>query len=381
MKSPWFKEEHEIFRKTVRSFMEKELAPHAAEWEAKRDFPNWVFKRAGEMGFLGITYPEDVGGSGCDYFYKVVFCEELPRSQCGGVNMALMVQADMASPPINILGTREQKERYLVPILKGEKICALGITEPNAGSDVAAMRTTARRDGDFYVINGSKTFITNGARAHVITLAAKTAPELGYSGISLFLVDTDLPGFSVRRKIDKMGMHPSDTAELSFDDVRVPKENLLGEENKGFLEVMINFQGERLVAAITAMAGATLTLEKTIAYVQQREVFGRPLAKFQVTRHKIVDMLCQVEAARQYVYYCAWLFDQDRNPAREVSMAKIIATEMALRVIHECIQLHGGYGYTTEYGIERAYRDARLATIGGGATEVMKEIVGRTLGL
>jgi citronellyl-CoA dehydrogenase len=381
MKSPWFKEEHEIFRKTVRSFMEKELAPHAAEWEAKRDFPNWVFKRAGEMGFLGITYPEDVGGSGCDYFYKVVFCEELPRSQCGGVNMALMVQADMASPPINILGTREQKERYLVPILKGEKICALGITEPNAGSDVAAMRTTARRDGDFYVINGSKTFITNGARAHVITLAAKTAPELGYSGISLFLVDTDLPGFSVRRKIDKMGMHPSDTAELSFDDVRVPKENLLGEENKGFLEVMINFQGERLVAAITAMAGAALTLEKTIAYVQQREVFGRPLAKFQVTRHKIVDMLCQVEAARQYVYYCAWLFDQDRNPAREVSMAKIIATEMALRVIHECIQLHGGYGYTTEYGIERAYRDARLATIGGGATEVMKEIVGRTLGL
>lgn len=381
MKSPWFKEEHEIFRKTVRSFMEKELAPHAAEWEAKRDFPNWVFKRAGEMGFLGITYPEDVGGSGCDYFYKVVFCEELPRSQCGGVNMALMVQADMASPPINILGTREQKERYLVPILKGEKICALGITEPNAGSDVAAMRTTARRDGDFYVINGSKTFITNGARAHVITLAAKTAPELGYSGISLFLVDTDLPGFSVRRKIDKMGMHPSDTAELSFDDVRVPKENLLGEENKGFLEVMINFQGERLVAAITAMAGAALTLEKTIAYVQQREVFGRPLAKFQVTRHKIVDMICQVEAARQYVYYCAWLFDQDRNPAREVSMAKIIATEMALRVIHECIQLHGGYGYTTEYGIERAYRDARLATIGGGATEVMKEIVGRTLGL
>jgi citronellyl-CoA dehydrogenase len=381
MKSPWFKEEHEIFRSTVRSFMEKELAPHAAEWEAQRDFPNWVFKRAGEMGFLGITYPEDVGGSACDYFYKVVFCEELPRSQCGGLNMALMVQADMASPPINILGTREQKEEYLVPIIKGEKICALGITEPNAGSDVAAMKTTARKEGDHYVINGSKTFITNGARADVITLAAKTAPELGYNGISLFLLDTNLPGFKVTRKIDKMGMHPSDTAELSFEDVRVPKDKLLGEENRGFLEVMINFQGERLVAAIGAMAGAALVLEKTIKYVQEREVFGRPLAKFQVTRHKIVDMLCQVEAARQYVYYCAWLFDQDRNPAQEVSIAKIVATEMALRVIHECIQLHGGYGYTTEYGIERAYRDARLATIGGGATEVMKEVVGRTMGL
>lgn len=381
MKSPWFKEEHEIFRSTVRSFMQKELAPHAEEWEAKKDFPNWVFKRAGEMGFLGITYPEDVGGSACDYFYKVVFCEELPRSECGGLNMALMVQADMASPPINILGTREQKEEYLVPIIKGEKICALGITEPNAGSDVAAMKTTARKEGDHYVINGSKTFITNGARADVITLAAKTAPDLGYHGISLFLLDTRLPGFHVTRKIDKMGMHPSDTAELSFEDVRVPKDKLLGEENRGFLEVMINFQGERLVAAIGAMAGAALVLEKTIKYVQEREVFGRPLAKFQVTRHKIVDMLCQVEAARQYVYYCAWLFDQDRNPAQEVSIAKIVSTEMALRVIHECIQLHGGYGYTTEYGIERAYRDARLATIGGGATEVMKEVVGRTMGL
>jgi citronellyl-CoA dehydrogenase len=381
MKNPWFKEEHEIFRKTVRKFMEAELAPHSEEWEEKKDFPDWVFKRAGEMGFLGITYPEDVGGSGCDYFYKTVFCEELPRSGSGGVNMALLVQSDMGSPPINLLGTREQKEEYLIPIIKGDKICALGITEPNAGSDVASMRTTARKDGDDYVINGTKTFITNGARAHVITLAAKTAPDKGYDGISLFLVDTNLPGFSVSRRFEKMGMHTSDTTELVFEDVRVSKDKLLGEENKGFLEVMINFQGERLVAAITATAAAALVLERTIEYVKQREAFGRPLSKFQVTRHKIVDMACEIEAARQYVYYCCWLFDQDRNPAKEVSIAKVISTEMALRVIHQCIQLHGGYGYMKEYGIERAYRDARLATIGGGTTEIMKEIIGGIMGL
>jgi citronellyl-CoA dehydrogenase len=361
--------------------METELAPHAMEWEEQKDFPNWVFKRAGELGFLGITYPEEVGGSGCDYFYKVAYCEEMPRSECGSVNMALLVQSDMGSPPINILGTHEQKEEYLVPIIKGEKICAIGVTEPNAGSDVAALRTTARKDGEYYVINGTKMFITNGARAHVITLAAKTDPTKGYDGISLFLVDTNLPGFSVSRRLEKMGMHASDTTELVFEDVRVHKSKLLGEENRGFYEVMINFQGERLVAAISSVAGAAHVLDKTIQYVRERQLFGKPLSKFQVTRHKIVDMLCEIEAARQYVYYCSWLFDQDRNPVTEVSLAKIMAGEMALRVIHQCIQLHGGYGYMKEYGIERAYRDARLGTIGGGATEVMKEVVGRMMGL
>ncbi len=381
MKHPWFNEDHEIFRKTVRKFTKEELAPHAGEWEEKKDFPNWIFKRAGDLGLLGITYPEEIGGSGCDYFYKVVFCEELPNSECGGVNMALLVQTDMASPPINILGTKAQKEAYLRPIITGDKIAAIGVTEPNAGSDVAAMRTTARKDGGDYVINGTKMFITNGDRADVITLAAKTDPSKTYDGISLFLVDTSLPGFSVSRRLEKMGMHASDTTELVFDNVRVPRDRLLGEENKGFYEVMINFQGERLVAAISSMAGAAYVLNKTIKYVKEREVFGRPLSKFQVTRHKIVDMLCEIEAARHYVYYCCWLYDQDRNPVKEVSMAKIIATEMALRVLHQCIQLHGGYGYMKEYEIERAYRDARLATIGGGATEVMKEIIGRLEGI
>jgi len=381
MITPWFKEEHEIFRKTVRKFMETEFAPHADDWEEKKDFPNWVFKRAGEMGFIGLTYPEEVGGSGCDTFYKAVFCEELPRSESGSVNMALLVQSDMASPPINILGTQEQKEEYLVPMIKGDKIGALGITEPNAGSDVAAMRTTARRDGDYYRINGTKLFITNGARADVITLAAKTDPDQGYHGISLFLVDTDLPGFSVSRKLEKMGMHASDTTELRFDEVRVHKSKLLGRENQGFYEVMINFQGERLVAALTAAAGASYILDKTITYIKEREVFGRPLSKFQITRHKVVDMICEIEAVRQYLYYCCWLFDQNRNPAREVSIAKVMATEMSVKVIHQCLQLHGGYGYMKEFKIERAYRDARLGTIGGGATEVLKEVIGRMEGL
>jgi alkylation response protein AidB-like acyl-CoA dehydrogenase len=381
MKSPWFKEEHEMFRRTVRKFMETEFAPHADEWEEAKDFPNWVFKRAGEMGFLGLTFPEEVGGLGCDYFYKAVYCEELPRSESGSVNMALLVQSDMATPPIHILGTPEQKEEYLIPMLKGDKIGALGVTEPNAGSDVAAMRTTARKDGDHYLINGTKIFITNGARADVITLAAKTAPDRGYHGISLFLVDTDLPGFSVSRRLEKMGMHASDTTELRFEDVRVHKSRLLGPENQGFYEVMINFQGERLVAALTSAAGAAYILDKTMKYIKEREVFGKPLSKFQVTRHKIVDMVCELETVRQYLYYCCWLFDQNRNPAREVSIAKIMATETALRVINQCLQLHGGYGYMKEYKIERAYRDARLGTIGGGATEVMKEVVGRMEGL
>jgi alkylation response protein AidB-like acyl-CoA dehydrogenase len=381
MKSPWFKEEHEIFRKTVRRFVETELAPHADEWEEKKDFPNWVFKRAGELGFLGITYPEEVGGSGCDFFYKVAYIEELPRSRCGGVDLSLMVQGDIASPPIYILGNEEQKEDYLVPIIKGEKICALAVTEPNAGSDVAAIRTTAQKDGDDYVINGTKTFITNGARAHVVAVAAKTDPQKGHEGISLFLVDTDLPGFSVSRKLEKMGMHASDTAELAFENVRVSKDKLLGEENKGFVEIMINFQGERLVGAVWTMAGAALALEQTIEYVKQREVFGRPLSKFQVTRHKIVDMLCEIESTRQYVYYCSWLYDQERNPTKEVSMAKVISAEMAMRVMYQCIQLLGGYGYTKEYGLERTYRDFRLGPIGGGTTEIMKEIIGRTMGL
>jgi len=376
-----FTESHEIFRKTIRDFCERELAPHAEEWERDEIFPREVFNRFGEMGFLGIRYPEDVGGSGLDYWYTVVYAEELPRSRMAGLAMAMMVQSDMATPIIHTHGTKEQKEEFLVPAIKGEKIAALGVTEPNAGSDVANIRTTAKRDGDDYLINGSKTFITNGTRADFVTLAAKTKPEEGYHGVSVFLVPTSTPGFHVSRKLRKMGNHSSDTAELHFDNMRVPARYLLGEENMGFYAIMENFQGERLIGAIGALAGADLILQKTIDYCQQREAFGRPIAKFQVNRHKIVDMATKIEAGRQLNYHCADLYNRGINCVKEVSMGKIFCGELAIEVAHHCVQLHGGYGYMDEYDVSRAYRDARLITIGGGTSEVMKEIISKLMNL
>lgn len=376
-----FTEDHEIFRKTIRTFCEKELAPHTEEWEAAGIFPREIFNRFGEMGFLGIRYPEDVGGSGLDYWYTVVYAEELPRCRMAGLAMAMMVQSDMATPFINTHGTKEQKEEFLVPAIKGEKIAALGVTEPNAGSDVANIRSTARRDGDDYIINGSKTFITNGTRADFISLAVKTNPEAGFHGVSVFLVPTDLDGFSVTRNLKKMGNHSSDTAEIHFDNVRVPKRYLLGEENSGFYYIMENFQGERLIGAISALGGSDLLLQRTIEYCQQREVFGKPISKFQVNQHKIVDMATKIEAARQLNYHCADLVNQGIDCVKEISMAKIFSGELAIEVSHHCLQLHGGYGYMDEYDVSRAYRDARLITIGGGTSEIMKEIISKLMNL
>jgi citronellyl-CoA dehydrogenase len=376
-----FTEDHEIFRKTLRKFCEEELAPHADEWERDEIFPRWVFDRFGEMGYFGIRYPEEVGGSNLDYWYTVVYAEELPRCRTGGLAMGVMVQSDMATPIIDLVGTKEQKEEFLAPAIRGEKIAALGVTEPNAGSDVANIRTTAVRDGDDYVINGSKTFITNGTRADFITLAVKTRPQEGFHGVSVFLVPTNLPGYTVTRKLKKMGNHSSDTAELHFDNVRVPKRYLLGEENAGFYYIMQNFQGERLIGAISSLAASDLLLQKTIEYCQQREVFGRPISKFQVNRHKIVDMATKIEAARQLNYHCADLYNQEIPCVKEVSMAKIFAGELSIEVAHHCLQLHGGYGYMDEYDVSRAYRDARLITIGGGTSEVMKEIISKLMNL
>jgi citronellyl-CoA dehydrogenase len=376
-----FTEDHEIFRKTLRKFCEDELAPHADEWERDELFPRWVFNRFGEMGYFGIRYPEEVGGSGLDYWYTVVYAEELPRCRTGGLVMGVEVQSDMATPIIDLVGTKEQKEEFLAPAIRGEKIAALGVTEPNAGSDVASIRTTAVRDGDDYVINGSKTFITNGTRADFITLAVKTRPQEGFHGVSVFLVPTSLPGYTVTRKLKKMGNHSSDTAELHFDNVRVPKRYLLGEENAGFYYIMQNFQGERLIGAISSLAASDLLLQKTIVYCQQREVFGRPISKFQVNRHKIVDMATKIEAARQLNYHCADLYNQKIPCVKEVSMAKIFAGGLSIEVANHCLQLHGGYGYMDEYDVSRAYRDARLITIGGGTTEVMKEIISKLMNL
>jgi citronellyl-CoA dehydrogenase len=376
----FFTEEHEIFRKSVRDFVEKELAPHSDAWEAAQDFPSDVFRKFGKLGFLGAGHPVEHGGSGGDYWHVAVVCEELPRSRMAGLNMAILVQAQMATPIIGAVGTPEQIDEFLRPALAGDRIAALGVSEPGAGSDVASLRTTARRDGGDFVINGQKTFITNGARADFITLAVRTGGP-GYAGISLVLFPTDTQGFKVGRKLRKIGNHTSDTAELYFEDCRIPVRYLLGEENLGFYYIMQNFQGERLVAAIAAVAGAQLLWEDAFRYANERHAFGRPIAKFQVWRHALVDLLTQIEAARWLTYRCVDLYNRKVPCVKEISMAKLFAGEMAKEVADRCVQIHGGYGYIEDYHCARAYRDVRLLTIGGGTSEIMKEIIGKIVGL
>jgi citronellyl-CoA dehydrogenase len=379
MLTTFFGEEHDIFRKTLRDFVDKELAPHVDEWEREELFPREVFKRCGELGFLGVHYPEDVGGSGGDYWYSVVWGEELVRARCSGLAMSLAVQTDMATPIIGELGTREQKQEFLEPAIRGDFIAALGISEPNCGSDVASIQTTARRDGDDYVINGAKLWITNGTRADFITLAVRTGDK-GYGGISLVLFPTKTKGFKVTRKIKKAGNHASDTAELSFEDCRIPRRYLLGEENHGFYYIMMNFQGERLIAAVKAVAGSQFHLDNTIKYMQEREAFGRPILKFQVWRHTMAELHTEVEAARWLTYRACDLFNRKQEAVKEITMAKLFAGELLNKVTDRCMQAHGGFGYAEEFGMARAWRDARLITIGGGTSEIMKEILSKRFG-
>ncbi len=379
MLTTFFGEEHEIYRKSLRDFVAKEMQPYANAWEEKKEFPRELFKRCGELGFLGAHYPTDVGGSGGDWWYAAVWGEELVRSQSAGVNMALAVQTDMATPIIAEIGTREQKDEFLVPALRGDKIAALGVSEPNCGSDVASIRTTARRVGDELVVNGTKCWITNGTRADFITLAVRTGEE-GYGGISLLLFPTDVKGFKVTRKIDKMGNHASDTAELAFEDCRVPARWLLGEENQGFFYIMTNFQGERLIAAVMAVAGAQYALDMTIKYCQERTAFGRPLLKFQVWRHTFAELQTEIEAARWLTYRAVDLFVRKQDATKEITMAKLFAGELLNKVVDRCVQAHGGFGYSDEFPISRMFRDSRLITIGGGTSEIMKEILSKRLG-
>jgi citronellyl-CoA dehydrogenase len=375
----FFTPEHEAFRRTVRQYVERELAPHAVEWDRAGIFPREVFKQCGELGFLGISHDPKYGGSGLDYWYVTAFCEELARSHNAGVNMALLVQSQMATPIINEIGTDEQKRLFLAPALAGEKIAALGVSEPDVGSDVANLKTTARRVGDDYVINGSKMWITNGTRADFITLAVRTG-DPGYGGVSLLTFPTDIKGFSVSKKLDKVGNLSSDTALLFFEDCKVPARFLLGEENEGFYHVMTNFQGERLTAAISAVAGMEQMLEAAIKYGHEREAFGRPIIKFQVWRHKFVEHLTAVEAAKRLTYHAVELFDRKESPVKEISMAKLFAGDLAQRVAYDCQQFYGGMGYVDETDVARAWRDMRLITIGGGTSEVMKEIISKLSG-
>src|SRR5213080_208080 len=375
-----FNDEHEQLRESIRSFAIKELAPHAEEWE-ETTFPDWVFKRMGELGFLGLTYPEEYGGQGGDYFSGLVLGEEIGYSNSGGLDMGIAVHTDMATPPIHLFGTEEQKQEYLVPAIKGEKISCLGITEPDAGSDVAGIKTRAVRDGDEYVSNGSKTYITNGHRADFIVLVTKTDPDAGYAGFTLFLVDMDLPGVIREKKLEKLGMHASDTALLAFQDVRVPADAALGQEGKGFYHIMWELQGERLIGAAGCVAGAQRVFDQTLQYAKERTAFGREIGRFQVIRHKFAEMATKIESARQMVYATAWRFKNDEYPVREISMAKLHASRVAVEVADECIQIHGGAGYMKEYGVERVWRDMRLNRIGAGTDEIMLDVIGRSYGL
>ena len=378
-----FTEEHEALRESIRAFVLKELAPHADEWE-ETTFPDWVFRRMGELGFLGLDKPERYGGQGGDYFAALVLAEELVHARSGGMAMGIAVHTDMTMPPILAFGTEEQKQEWLVPAIAGTKILCLGITEPDAGSDVAAIKTRAVRADDGsgeYVINGSKTYITNGHRADAIVLVTKTDPDAGHDGFTLFIVPMDLPGVVREQRLEKLGMHACDTALLAFDDVRVPASAVLGEVGKGFYHIMWELQGERLIGAAGAVAAAQHCFDRTLAYALERRAFGRQIGHFQVTRHKFAEMATKIESARQMVYTTAWRHANGEYPVREISMAKLHASRIAVEVADECIQIHGGAGYMKEYGIERVWRDLRLNRIGAGTDEIMLDVIGRSYGL
>ena len=385
-----FTEEHRHFRATVRRFAEEEIAPYADEWEDARDFPSEIFKKAGDLGIFGAHFKEAQGGSGGDYWYSVCKAEEYPRGRCAGVSMALMVQSDMATPVIGDIGSPEQIEEFLKPALAGDRIAAIGVSEPGAGSDVAGIKTHARKDGDDYVINGQKTFITNGERASFITLLAKTNPDTGSHGCTFFLVPTETKGFKVAGKLKKIGNHASDTAELFLEDVRIPAKYRLGEEDMGFMYLMQNFQTERLVAAVAAVAGCERAIEFSRKYGEERSAFGKPIIKREYWQHQFVDMLTQTEVTKAFVYKCVDSYNTDKyenggqvsmDTVKLVSMAKIAAGELTTKVMDTCLQFFGGWGYTEEYPIARAWRDSRLLRIGGGTTETMRYYLAKLIGL
>ncbi|MCD6728291.1 MAG: acyl-CoA dehydrogenase family protein [Solirubrobacteraceae bacterium] len=375
-----FGDEHDQLRESIRAFALKELAPHADEWE-RTTFPDSVFRRMGELGFLGLDKPERYGGQGGDYYTSLVLAEELVHGDSGGLAMGVAVHTDMAMPPILAFGSEEQKQEWVVPAIAGQRILCLGITEPDAGSDVAGIKTRAVREGDGYVINGSKTYITNGHRADAIVLVTKTDPDAGYDGFTLFLVPMDSPGVTREKRLEKLGMHASDTALLAFQDVRVPETAVLGEVGKGFYHIMWELQGERLIGAAGCVAGAQKCFDRTLRYALERKAFGREIGRFQVIRHKFAEMATKIETARQLVYTTAWRHQNGEYPVREISMAKLHAARIAVEVADECIQIHGGAGYMREYGVERVWRDMRLNRIGAGTDEIMLDVIGRSYGL
>jgi alkylation response protein AidB-like acyl-CoA dehydrogenase len=374
-----FTAEHDALRASIRSFVDREVVPHVAEWE-RTTFPDSVVRRMGELGFLGLSVPEEYGGQGGDYFANLVLAEEIARGGSGGFLMGLSVHTDMVIPPILQFGTEEQKRRWVRPGVAGEMVFSLGITEPDAGSDVAGISTRAVRDGQGWRINGGKTYITNGCRNAMILLVAKTDPAAGHRGFTLFMVPMDTPGVVRESKLAKLGMHASDTALLSFTDVWVPDDAVLGEVGNGFPQIMWELQAERLIGAAGCLAYAQYAFDTTVQYAHDRMTFGRALGSHQAIRHKIADMATRLEAARALVYATARRYAAGEYPVREISMCKLLATQTAWEVTDTCVQIHGGAGYMDEFAVSRVFRDIRLYRIGAGADEIMLDVIGRSYG-
>ncbi|MBD9577935.1 acyl-CoA dehydrogenase family protein [Pseudomonas sp. PDM23] len=376
----YFDDSHRLVRDSVRRFVEREILPHVADWEEAEQFPRELYRKAGEAGILGIGYPEALGGSHeGDLFAKVAASEELMRCGSGGL-VAGLGSLDIGLPPLIKWGRPELRERIAPQVLAGEKIMALAVTEPSGGSDVARLKTRAVRDGDHYRVSGSKTFITSGVRADYYTVAVRTGGD-GFGGVSLLLVEKGTPGFTVSRKLKKMGWWASDTAELFFDDCKVPVENLIGAENMGFACIMANFQSERLALAIMANMTAQLALDEALAWSREREAFGKPVGKFQVLKHRLAEMATQVEVSREFTYRQAAKMAVGKSVIKEISMAKNFATDVADRVTYDAVQVLGGMGYMRESLVERLYRDNRILSIGGGTREIMNEIIAKQMGL
>lgn len=378
MQHMYFTEEHDLFRESLRDFLEKEVVPHIDKWEESGTIDRFIWKKFGEMGYFGIPYPEEYGGLDLDLFYTVIFLEELQRINSGGFAAAMWAHVYLAMTHINKEGDSRIKEKYLRPSISGDKIGCLCITEPFGGSDVAGMRTTAVRDNDYYVINGSKTFITNGVYSDYLVVAAKTNPELGNKGISIFVIDRDVPGVSAT-KLDKLGWRASDTGEIAFDNVKIPLENLMGEENKGFSYIMQHFALERLIMGVNAHARAEYALEYALQYMNEREAFGKKINEFQALRHSVAEMASEIEMSKEFNYSITKRLDQGLYVVKEASMSKMLSTKIADEVIYKCLQLLGGYGYMEEYPLARMFRDSRLGPIGGGTSEILKEIIAKMI--
>lgn len=376
-----FTKEHDLTRKAIRDFVKKEINPNMDEWEEKGHTPlHDLFKKMGELGFLGIRYDPKYGGEGLDYWYDLIFLEELGHIQGLGLSIAIGVQTHMATPAIYEFGSEYLKQTYLVPAINGDMVASIAVTEPGAGSDVAALATTAVREGDEYVINGSKTFITNGAQADFLTLLARTSDDPGYHSYSLFVVPTDVPGFQVSKKLDKLGMRCSDTAELFFDNVRIPAENLIGKEGEGFIYQMQQFQHERFSALPMAYIAAKDIIDMTVEYIRERVVFGKPLIKRQVLQHRLAEWLTDIECLRALSYQVVEMKEAGLDATREITMGKLKGANLLQDVAAGCIQMYGGMGYMNEMLITRYYRDARIISVGGGANEIMSEVIAKLEG-